>query len=147
MAKVKIKAMTDIADKWSKVTPDRAAYYEAGVKNPLENWEEATIAAMASYKAAVSAADIGKRQAGGVKRAGFAKWQRKSVDLGVDRFGPGVRAAKEDYTDGYSPFQAVLAGLELPARKPRGDPANQDRTKEIGAALFKKRLALVGAGA
>jgi hypothetical protein len=146
MAKVKIKTMTDIADKWAEVTPGRASYYEAGVRNPLENWEDATIAAMAAYKSAVSAADIGKRHAGGVKRAGFAKWQRKSVDLGVDRFGPGVTAAKDDYHDGYAPFQAVLAGLELPARKPRGDPANQDRTKEIGAALFKKRLALVGAG-
>ena len=146
MPKVKIKDMVDISDKWAEVTPGRASYYEAGVRNPLENWEDATIAAVAAYKAAVSAADIGKRQAGGVKRAGFAKWQRKSVDLGVGRFGPGVIAAKDDYNNGYAPFQSVLAGLELPARKPRGDPANQERTKVIGTALFKKRLALVGAG-
>ena len=147
MSKVKIKPITDIADKWAEVTPNRASYYEAGVRNPLEDWEAATIAAQAAYKAAVSAADIGKRHSGGVKRAGKAKWQRKSIELGVSRFGPGVLAAKGDYSDGYAPFQAVLSALDLPARKPRGDPANQERTKAIGAALFKKRLAMVGAGA
>ena len=146
MAKVKIKPMGDIADKWAEVTPTRAAYYEAGVRDPLADWEAATIAAQAAYKAAVSAADIGKRHSGGVKRAGKAKWQRKSIELGVSRFGPGVLAAKGDYSGGYSPFQATLAALDLPARKPRGDPANQDRTRVIGVALFKKRLALVGAG-
>lgn len=146
MAKVKIKPMAAIADKWAEVTPGRSEYYEAGVRDPLEDWESATVAAMAAYKASVSAPDIGKRHSGGVKRAGTAKWQRKSIDLGVNRFGPGVMAAKEDYNDGYAPHQATLAALDLPARKPRGDPANNERTKVINVALFKKRLALVGAG-
>ena len=147
MAKVKIKPLTAIADKWAEVTPGRASYYEAGVRDPLEDWEEATVAAQAAYKAAVSAADIGKRHSGGVKRAGTAKWQRKAIDLGVGRFGPGVMAAKDDYNDGFAPYQAVLAATDMPARKPRGDPANNERTKVLNTALFKKRLAMVGAGA
>ncbi len=147
MVKVKIKDMAAISGKWAEVTPGRSEYYEAGVRDPLQDWETATIAAQAAYKAAVSAQDIGKRHSGGVKRAGTGKWQRKSIDLGVGRFGPGVMAAKGDFNDGYSPYQSVLSALDIPSRKPRGDPGNNERTKAIGVALFKKRLAMVGAGA
>lgn len=146
MGKVKIKDLGAIADKWAEVTPGRVAYYEAGIENPLEDWEAATVASQAAFKAAVSAPDIGKRHTGGVRRAGTGKWQRKARELGVPRFGPGVLAAKDDFGTGYAPFREVLAALDLPTRKPRGDPGNKERSSAVGVALFKKRLAMVGAG-
>ena len=147
MAKAKIRPIDEIASKFIEVTPGRSGFYEAGVRAPLEDWETNTVLAQAAYKGAVSAADIGKRFAGGAKRAGTAKWQRKAVDVGVDRFGPGVLASELDFKQGFEPFVAVIAATDMPARKPRGDPANYKRSEVIGSALHTKRLALIGAGA
>ena len=147
MAKAKIRPTAEIADKFIEVTPGRSAYYDAGVSDPLEDWETNTVLSQAAYKGAVSAVDIAKRFAGGVKRAGTAKWQRKAKDVGVDRFGPGVLASRQDFVLGFDPFNAVIAATDMPARKPRGDPANYKRSEVIGTALHTKRLALIGAGA
>jgi len=146
MAKAKIRPIDDITAKFIEVTPGRAAFYETGVKDPLEDWEGNTVLASSAYKGAVSAPDIMKRFLGGVKRAGTAKWSRKSIDVGVDRFGPGVIASEADFKAGFDPYVSVIAATDLPERKPRGDPANYKRVEAIGAALFKKRLALLGVG-
>lgn len=146
MGKAKIGSVDDIAAKFGEVTPGRAPYYASGVENPLEDWETQTAAAMGAFKAAVSAADIGKRFAGGVRKAGTSKWKRKAIEVGVDRYGPGVMASVQDFKDGFEPYAAVIAATEMPDRKPRGDPGNYKRAEAIGTALFKKRLALIGAG-
>ena len=146
MAKAKIRSAEEIADKWAEITPGRSAYYAAGVEDPLEDWETNTVLAQAAYKAAVMAADIGARFLGGVKRAGTAKWKRKAMAVGPSRFSEGVGVAKDDFRTGFAPFQAVIAATDIPDRKPRGDPANYERSKKIGTALNKKRLALIGAG-
>jgi len=146
MAKPKIRSIDEITKKYIEVTPGRAPFYESGVTDPLEDWEVQTVAAAAVFKAAVTAPDIGKRFAGGAKRVGTAKWKRKAIEVGVDRYGPGVLAAEADFKTGFEPFVSVIAATEIPERKPRGDPANYKRVEAIGTALFKKRLALIGAG-
>lgn len=146
MVKAKIGTTEEITSKFIEVTPGRSSYYESGVKDPKEDWETNAVLASGAFKAAVTAPDIAKRFTGGVKKAGTAKWQRKAIELGVDRFGPGVIASEADYKTGIDPFVAVIAATEMSARKPRGDPANYKRVEEIGTALFKKRLALIGAG-
>lgn len=147
MAKAKIASTETIAKKWANVTPGRASDYEAGVNNPKRDWEAGAIGASANYKAAVSSGDIQKKFTGGIRKAGTAKWKNKAITLGKDRFGPGVQAAAADYQAGFDPYAAVIAGVELSDRKPRGDPANYERSKQIGAALFAKRVALKTAGA
>ena len=146
MAKSKIRSAEDIAKKWAEITPGRREYYAAGIEDPLEDWETNTTLAQGAYKAAVSAIDIGARFLGGVKRAGTAKWKRKAKAVGPSRFAEGVAVAEDDFRTGFAPFQAVIAATDIPDRKPRGDPANYERSKKIGAALNKKRLALMGAG-
>lgn len=146
MAKAKIRSVEEIAAKWKEVTPGRAGYYEAGIENPLEDWETNTKLAQGAYKAAVTASDIAARFIGGVARAGTAKWKRKAMAVGPRRFTEGVAVAEEDFRIGFAPHQAVIAATELPERKPRGDPANWGRSEVIGKALNKKRLALIGAG-
>lgn len=146
MAKPKIRPVEDIAGKWKEITPGRRGYYEANVADPLEDWETNTALAQAAYKGAVTAVDIAARFLGGVKRAGTAKWKRKAMAVGPGRFAEGVEVAEEDFKDGFAPFQAVIAATDIPERKPRGDPANYERTKKLGVELYKKRLALIGAG-
>jgi len=147
MAKAKIGTIDEIVKKYIDVTPGRSAYYASGVAAPKEDWEQKTVSAAKSYKAAVSAADIEKRFAGGAKKAGTAKWQRKAKDVGTTRYGPGVMAAEADFRVGFDPFVPVIAAVELTERQPRGTDTNWNRSKEVGAALHKKKLALIGAGA
>ena len=86
MPKLALRPLDWIAKKWVEVTPGRASYYEAGVKEPLEDWASEAAAAASVYKAAVTVPHIDKLYAGGVKMAGTAKWQRKAVEaLNVER--------------------------------------------------------------
>lgn len=145
--KLKIAATGTITDKWVDVTPGRAGYYESAVKVAGADWESGAVLSQSNYKAAISAPDIAKRFVGGIKNAGAAKYERKAGTLGKDRFGPGVSAAKEDFNTGFAPYRDVIEGLEVPDRKPRGDPSNYEIGKKVGDALFKKRIALLGATA
>lgn len=146
MGNVKIGSIDDIGKKYIDVTPGRSQYYQAGVEHPKADWEAGAAAAVPNLKAAVSAANFGQRVLGGIKKAGTAKWQKKATTLGVSRYGPGVQAAGDDYKAGFAPFQAVISGTTLPERRPRGDPANNQRSAAMGAALTAKRIALLGAG-
>ena len=146
MAKAKIRSAEEIAKKWAEITPGRREYYEAGIEDPLEDWETNTTLAQGAYKAGISAVDIAARFLGGVKRAGTAKWKRKAKAVGPARFAEGVAVAEDDFKTGFAPFQAVIAATELPERKTRGDPGNRKRSEAIQIALNKKRLALMGAG-
>ena len=143
---VAVKPLADIVKKYAEETPRRASYYEAGVRNPTKDWAASTQAAAANFKAAVQASDIGARFSGGVRKAGTAKQQRKAIDVGVARYGPGVTAGAADYGAGMAPMVETLASVNLPARKPRGDPANLDRVKVIADALSKRRLAISASG-
>jgi len=144
--RLSIGSATDIAKKWVDVTPGRASYYEAGVKVAGPAWESGALGAGSNYKLAMSAADIGKRFLGGIKKAGAAKYQNKASTLGVERFPTGVRAAESDFDVGFSPYRDVIDGMEVPDRKPRGDLSNYKIGEKIGDALFKKRIAMLGAG-
>ena len=146
MVKIKVPSATDTAGKWSEEAPKRATYYEKNTPPAAADWEAGATAAAGNYKAAVSAANIDKLFAGGIKRVGSEKFARKVKDVGVSRFGPGITAAKDDYEKAVAPFLGEIAATDIAARKPRGDPANFDRVTKIGTALHKKRLSLLAAG-
>ncbi len=143
--RITVKSASEVAQKWADVTPGKSAYYEAEAPEAGAAWETNTVAAGPTYKAALSAADIQKRFVGGVKRAGAEKFARKVKDVGVARYGPGVAAAKEDMASGIEPYLAVLAGLDIPDRGPRGSTANYAIVAKVGEALHKKRLAILAA--
>jgi hypothetical protein len=144
---IKIKPVAAIAAKWAEVTPGRSAYYEAGASVAGADWEKNATAAAANYKAAISAGNIGQMFAGGIKRAGSAKYERKVKDVGAARFGQGITAAVTDFQSGFDPFVSTIASLTLPARAPRGSAANIQRVTMVATELNKKRLALRAAGA
>ena len=133
-----------IAKKWAEETPKRSTYYEEKAPAAGDLWETNTVGAKGTYKAAVADPKIGDRFAGGAKGKA-EKFKRKIVDVGVARFGPGVAAAQPDMESGFAPYQAVLAAISVPDRKPRGDPSNYAIVQKIGDPLHKKRLALLGA--
>lgn len=144
---IKVKPVADVAKKWGEVTPGRAGYYETGALAAGGDWEKGATDAAANFKAAVTAGNIDKLFAGGIKNAGAAKYTRKVKDVGVSRFSTGVTASITDYQSGVDPMLSTIASLTLPARQPRGSVANAQRVTAIMDALHKKRLALRAAGA
>lgn len=144
---IKIKSADEIAKKWGEVTPGRTGYYESGVKGSGTDWEAATKGAAAAYKAAVSAGNIDRLFSGGVTKAGGAKYERKALGVGKDRFASGVSAGVGDMQSGMAPMVETISGLTLPARFPRGSEQNDARGKVVRVALHAKRLALRAAGA
>ena len=141
----KIASAAEIAAKWAEMTPGRQKFYAANTAASAAEWEAKTKAAEKTFTAALQTGDIGRRFAGGVGKAGAAKFARKVTDVGVERFSPGVRAATQDMSAGMDPYVQTIASISPPARGPRGDPGNLERVRVYAEALSKKRLALLGA--
>lgn len=137
---IKVKPIDKITDKWVNRASAAGADYQAGVQNPRRDWADATSAAAPNYAAGVQAAIADGRFASGVTEAGTDKWKRKAADVGANRFPTGVTAARPDYANGVKPFLDVIANLELPVKRPKGDPANIQRVVVVATALRKQKL-------
>jgi len=133
------KPLADIAEKYVRVTQGRAQDYSAGIgRTPPDKWSTRTAASTAAWNAGVQQAAAENRFALGVDGKG-PKWQRKALNVGAQRFGPGVAAAKDDYSAGFAPYEGILKGLTLPPRGPRGDPGNLQRVAQVDVALNQAR--------
>lgn len=134
-----VKAIGAIAEKYARVTPQRAADYVEGARTTPVDWAKVTEGAGATYAAGIQAAITGKRFEKGVKAAGTERWRAKTVEVGSARWGPGVQAGAGDYAARFAPYADALSKLTLPPRFPTGDPRNYARVQAIGEALFKRR--------
>ena len=143
---IETKTLAQTRQKWAEVTPTRQTEYQAATPAAAQKWEAATLAAAPNFGAAIRAANIEARQAAGVRRAGSAKFARKVRDVGAARFGPGVIAAAGDFEAAFSPYLQAIQTVDLPARRPRGDPGNYQRVNAVGNALHQRRLAAASAG-
>jgi len=141
---IKVKDIGKSTAKWSENGARAAEEFATNAEAAADEWARNTANAAGTYAQAISAPGIKTRFAKGVARAGAAKFARKIREVGRDRFGPGIAAASTDYQAGAEPYFATIAALTLPARKPRGDPANYGRVEAIGKALNAKRIALLG---
>ena len=72
-----VKDIAKVAEKWARVTPQRAADYEAGVRDPIRDWATNTTAANAAWKAGIAEASAKDRFSKGVQKVGTDKWKRK----------------------------------------------------------------------
>lgn len=141
---VAVKSPSASADKWSRNAANASGDYKKGVQSPRRSWAAATADAADSWQQGVSQAASDGRFANGVSAAGDEKWKRKAVQVGAQRYGSGVQAAKGDYQAGFAPFAAVIESVTLPPRGPKGSPGNYERTSAIGTALHEAKIA--GAG-
>ncbi|KKN29002.1 hypothetical protein LCGC14_0848680 [marine sediment metagenome] len=143
---IKVKEVGASTEKWGENAARASGEFATNAEAAAESWASNTARAADTFHQAITASGMKERFRRGVQRAGAAKFARKIREVGRDRFGPGVAAAKTDYSSGVEPYFSTIAGLTLSPRKPRGDPANYNRVQEIGKALNAKRLALLGAG-
>ncbi len=142
----KVPSLSEVSKKWAEVTPGRAGYYESGVKGAGADWEKGATEGVSAWKAAISAANVDKMMAGGIKRAGAEKYVRKAGGVGVSHFSSGISAGQPDFEKGMSPVLDTISKVDKPARFPRGNTANRKRSEVYQEALTKMRAALRGAG-
>lgn len=137
-----IRSLSSIAEKWGRVTPQRAPEYKEGVENPKADWAKNAEAAKETWKAAITAAGVRDAYGKGVVAAGTDKWKRGAVQKGPGRFAEGVQIAQPDYQKGFTKYHGVISAVTLPPRYPKGDVRNLERVKAIATAM---RAAKVGA--
>lgn len=139
-----IKSMDRITSKWK----DRAAVsgdaYRQGIEQPRGDWATNAKAAESNYEKGVQAAISRKGYGKGIAKAGTAAWQQGALNKGTQRWSQGISTATDKYQKGFEPFRATIAGLNLPARGPKGDPGNINRVSVIAKALHDKKLQIAG---
>lgn len=135
-----IRPLSEIRDKWTRVTPGRTEDYKLGIKNPRRDWAEETEAAEGNWKAGIDQAAAKGLFGKGVKEAGTRKWSDKALAKGPGRFAEGVYLAGPDFEKGFARFHEAIARTDLGPRFPRRDPRNIDRVRKIVEALVAEKL-------
>jgi hypothetical protein len=135
----KIKTPAAAADKFATRAGGAQGDYKTGVQNAGQSWQDATAASEPVYAQATQDA-IGRGAYGkGVAKAGAAKYQDRAVNLGAQRYPSGIAAGKGAYAANVQPYFDVLSGLNLPAKRVKGQ--NQERANTVALALHNKRIA------
>ncbi len=141
-----IKAIDQIAAKWSRVASASQQSYQDGVMAPRADWAQNAAAAEGNYAAGVQAA-VGKKSfSSGVRRAGTSKWQNNAQSKGPARYSQGVQVAQGDYAAGFTPYREAIQSAQLPPRGPRRSPQNLQRVAAIVAAVSARKEALLKGG-
>lgn len=136
-----VKPITETVEKWKSRAAVAGADYAKGVARPKRSWSQSTQESADAQAAGVQQAISEGRFEKGVAKAGDAKWARKAQTVGASRFPAGVAAATQDYQTGVQPYIAVIEGITLPPRGPKGDPRNYERSSIIGQALHDAKTA------
>jgi hypothetical protein len=136
---IKVKDAGTLAAKYAARAGAATKEYTDGVAQAGGDWEAGARAAEGSYEQGVQAA-IGRKAFGkGIGAAGAAKYQARAVQLGGQRYGPGVQVGKDAWAQQTAPYLQKIASLALPPRGPRRSPANQARANMVASELGKMK--------
>lgn len=135
-----IKSLSEIREKWTRVTPQRTRDYELGIENPRRDWAESTEDATDRWKSGIDNAAQKGLFAKGVSQAGTKKWQENAKKKGPGRFAEGVYIAGPDYEKGFAPYREAISRVDLGPRFPRRDPRNIERVKKVVDALVEEKI-------
>jgi hypothetical protein len=137
---IKVKDAGTAASKFTQRAAAAAGDYQAGVQGAGEDWQRNTAASADNYAAAVQEAITRGAFQRGVQAAGGAKFASRAATTGARRFPEGVREGGPAFQAGVQPYLQTIAGLTLPPRRPKGDPANFQRVQVIGDALRRRKV-------
>lgn len=114
--------------------------YANGVSNAGGKWAANTKASSDAYVAGVQQSIANGRFSNSINQTSQNKFQVRAAGVGVQRYPQGVAGAKDAWQTATTPFLTTIAGLTLPARQPKGSPANYQRVQAVGDALRAKKL-------
>jgi hypothetical protein len=137
---IKVKDAAASATKFVQRAQAAAPDYQRGVQGAGQTWQTNAAAANDSYVAGVTAAANAGRFARGINAAGGQKYEAAAAGKGAQRYPQGVASAGPTWQAKTQPYLDTLAGLQLPPRRPKGDPANFQRVQIVGDALRKKKV-------
>jgi hypothetical protein len=126
--------------KWVRKASVASQDYQDGIQQPRASWAAQTTNAAGNYNMGVQQAIAARRFERGVSAAGDAKWQAKSLALGVPRFAQGCAEAQSDYERGVAPYLQVIQSTTLPPRGPKGDIKNIQRVAVLAKALRDRKV-------
>lgn len=135
-----LKPLELLAEKYSRRSQAAAPEYKAGVAAPGKDWAANTAGSKDAWSQGVSEAASQGRFEREVRKAGNAKWQSKSTDVGAPRYADGVSKAKGDWQVGFGPSAAVIAAVAPPTKGPRGSAQNMERVRAYADALHQRRI-------
>jgi hypothetical protein len=132
---IRLKNTADLAKKFVRNASGAAGEYTDGVKAAGQDWETAASGSGDNYAAGTQAAIADRRFEKGVREAGAARYVTRAGTLGAQRYPTGVAAAEGDWSTGAQPYLQAIAGMDLPPRRPKGDPANMQRAQHVAQRL------------
>lgn len=132
---IRIKATADLAKKFVRNASAASGDYTAGVQAAGGDWEANARAGAGNYQTGVQQAITDGRFERGIAAAGQAKYVQRASTLGAQRFPTGVGAAEGDWSKGTQPYLDALKSIELPPRRPKGDPSNLARAAAVATKL------------
>lgn len=118
--------------------------YTAGVTNAGAKWQANTKASSDSWGAGVQQAITSGRFGNSISATAANTFQTNAATKGAQRYPSGVAASGDTWAANTQPFLATIASLNLPARQPKGSPANYQRVQAVGDALRQKKLSMTG---
>jgi hypothetical protein len=137
---IRIKDTGTLSKKFVQRASQAAPDYKTGVEAAGQDWQTRTAASGDNYATGVQAAIGRKAFEKGVNEAGSVKYVTRAGGLGAQRYPSGVGAAEGDWAKGVQPYLDELKGMELPPRRPKGDPGNQARANAVAARLRARKI-------
>jgi len=136
-----VKDAASVVKKWQTNASAAGQFYQAGIQNPRRDQTQTAIAAQQTWATAVQQAAAAGSFAKGLQRT-QGKWQARSLAVGVQRYPQGITSGVSSYTSGITAVLQVISSITLSQpRMPRGDPANFQRSQQVGTALHAAKLA------
>ena len=134
---IRVKDAATVARKWVTRASSASPDYAAGVKDAGADWESNTLAGKENFSMGVQQAIADGRYEKGVREAGQGKYVARATGIGATRFAPGVQAAETEMARGVAPVLETIRSINLPPRRPKGDPGNMERANAVATALRK----------
>lgn len=132
---MRIKDTATLAKKFVTRAGAAAGDYKTGIEASGQDWQANTERAADNYAAGVQEA-IGRGAfSKGVAAAGSSKFVTRASTLGAQRFPTGIQASEGEWAKGSAPYLDALKSMDLPPRRPKGDPGNQQRAAAVAMRL------------
>lgn len=137
---LKVKDATAAAQKFIQRGQAAGPEYQRGVTGSGQAWAQATAASVDTYNAGVQEAIARGAFQKGVAQAGASRYEERAAGVGAQRYPQGVASSGDRYSSAVSPYLQTLASLTLTPRRPKGDPANYQRSQQVGEALRRRKI-------
>ena len=137
---IKVADASSSAQKFVNRSQAAAPDYQKGVAGAGQSWATNSQAAADTYAQGVQQAVANGRYQKGIAAAGASKYETNAAGKGAQRYPQGVAGSGPNWQDKTTPYLQTIQNLTLPPRRPKGDPANFQRSQMVADALRKKKV-------